>query len=510
VQRLLLPFYHIDSFVIKAYATEMQPLPWDLSDPFVAMMALGLALVVLGYAVRQGQGSYAFLLLVFLMAHQGMDARRHVALAGFMMPGALLSTAILGTPWPVFAGPGARLVRVVFFTTLLGISLISVQSEFGGPAAKWAALEKGHILMPYAACDWMKRPDIALDGKMIHRTEIGGWLQYSGFNHGQTFCDTGFGKFPTAIVHLSGLLADRPGWLPSAIERYKPDIAIIGVMSFDWPEQLRQLGWRLVYYHPSGSVYVRPEFRPDLPAVPDTEVQRIYSEFMQKNGSPGRGLLSMYYLMTLNSMGLKDFAYQGWRNSPHAPRTDRYYWYFPATCFFRTPMPADRKRQDLLDAMYAYALETDGQLSGEPAASSAPPPPVRAGQFRAHYLASQNRWEEALALAQTLPRLQQDPVLVAQALLALGRDSEAEALLRDRALFEVGDARRYYLLAAILEKQGKFEDALQPARYAAYFMPDDAETRALAQRLIEKTKDASLSAIVADPLGAPLPPKRVP
>ncbi|PTY01863.1 hypothetical protein DB346_10415, partial [Verrucomicrobia bacterium LW23] len=41
-QRLLLPFYHQGSYIIKLYTTEMQPLAWSLDEPFAVMLALGL------------------------------------------------------------------------------------------------------------------------------------------------------------------------------------------------------------------------------------------------------------------------------------------------------------------------------------------------------------------------------------------------------------------------------------------------------------------------------------
>ncbi|MEZ0297703.1 MAG: tetratricopeptide repeat protein [Candidatus Methylacidiphilales bacterium] len=491
LKRLLLPFYHHDSFVIKVYATEMQPLPWDMSDPLVAAMAVGLGLVVLGYALYRGQGSYAFLLLVLLMAWQAMDARRHVALAGFMMPGALLSVVVMGSPWAALTGTAARVGSAMALAVVFSLTLLSVQGESGVPAARWEALKNGHYLMPYAATDWMRRPDVALDGRMIHRTEIGGWLQYHGFGQGQTFCDTGFGKFPSGIVHLSGLLADRPDWLPAALERYKPDIAVVAAMSFEWPAHLKAAGWRLVMYHPSGSIYLRPGFRPELPTVSDAEVQRIFLDFMAGSGPPSRGLLYMYYVMTLNYMGLNDFAIEQWRSS-RAPKTDRYYWYYPATCFFQNPA----QRQDLLDAIYVYAQQADQM--------------PRSGQFRARYLASKGNWAEALALAKTLPRVQADPILVAQCLSEQGENDALLALLLDRRQFEVNESRRYYMLAVLYEKLNRTQDALQPARYAAYFQPDDVQTLALARRLIDKTGDASLKAIVADPVMAPLPPGPVP
>ena len=76
-------------------------------------------------------------------------------------------------------------------------------------------------------------------------------MQLVGYDRGQTFGDTGFGKYDEKQIHLVAMLGERPGLLPVYLATYHPSFILChNNYCFRWPVQLRRLAWRLVFFFP--------------------------------------------------------------------------------------------------------------------------------------------------------------------------------------------------------------------------------------------------------------------
>ncbi|PTX98665.1 hypothetical protein DB346_19625 [Verrucomicrobia bacterium LW23] len=310
----------------------MQPLAWSLDEPFAVMLALGLTITIAAYATFRFQGSYAALAFSLAMTYAAMDTQRHVPLACLAMLCAVASAACMGQAWNLLSRSDVRASRMAvlaFAVSVLAILLLSEWDSAAGDSrpqgppdistrSPWEFDQHGMGLSPSLAVQWMRRPDIALDGKLLNRTELGGYLQWKGFDAGQCFTDTGFGKFPGWMVQLSGLVANRPAMLPAIAQRYQADTAVVGVLSYAWTAPLRSMGWRLVFYHPCAQIYVRPGFREDLPTVSAEEVQRIYMTFVGKGLPSGPPYMAFHYLLAIK--GMTSFWSAGKRAIPCPPK----------------------------------------------------------------------------------------------------------------------------------------------------------------------------------------------
>lgn len=464
IPRLLLPFYHQESEIIRAYVTEMQPMALNFNDFFVIIMLLQLGLIALACLLYRGGLCWSFLAVTLLFFRQAFTSERHIALFALLVPGTVLSAAVFGRP--LFTPPETptlprQLLRATLLIILVLGPILLINGELAtdsslSPITRWYAWKHGQTVMPIIAVEWMKKNNI--QGRLIHRSEIGGYLQYNGYNQGQTFSDTGFGKFSEEFIHEIGLSCERPNLLSHYIAQYQPQAAVVASMGYNWPVALRRLNWRCVYYATDGSVWLPPGTRPDLPAVTAESVQRTFLTDLKQKGRPVRVVLFCRQLLALASMGYEELAITQLLEIPADWKHGDIFWETAGKLCFSEP-PANAAH---VAAIYA--------LAGQPEYQS------ESLLFRAHYFAAQQKWDRVIELLAPRPRaLPNDPAftLLAEAWIQQGDFKSALTLLRKSHLFDLKNGRRYQLLAECESKIGNPAAASQAREQARFYFPDE-------------------------------------
>ena len=456
---------------IRAYVLEMEPLS-GVSAWWCDALALIAAVSVLAACVRRGGAlAYSFLFLAVLFFFESLQVRKAWPIFGLFPVLLILSAGSfapprLNNPRRGWIGLMGGFCTAAFF----GIYIIAFGASL--PTA-WAEYDLGRSELPFQAIDWMKAHGIA--GPLLHRCEYGGRLQEEGYDHGETFGDTGFGKYDEAEIHLVALLSERPALLPHYLDNWQPSFVVCGNEAYEWPYYLRQCGWRLIYYSPNGSVWAQSSTRPDLPTVTDDEVKASFNRDLA-HGRPGNLILFGRNLLALNSLGLEDFAFAQLIGLPAEMHGQNWYWEAAyILCFETPPFSADHRHQLLAEAERLNS-------------------PVLTAQFRAYTHEAENDAPGARAILESIPEGDfGDKALDLLLKLDLAASRPGVLALAERADgFDLRDGWHWAYLAQAEDRAGQTGKARAAWEKAVFYYPDDSDLARQAAQFAAKTHDAGL------------------
>ena len=481
------PFFqdHLES--IRAYVGEMEPLPagWVTIYGYLTLAAIGV--VALGMLRRGGAICFSFLLLAFMLYMQAESVRKAWPVFGLFVPLLVLSSGAFAArvrkpgSWPgVF---GIFMATVVAAMVLVGRldGQLDSSLERLNLQRQWQDYDAGRSELPLEATAWMKAHSV--EGRLFNRCEDGGWLQMSGYDHGETFCDTGFGKYDEAFIHEVGLVNERPAFVPHFLSAYKPDFIVCGTFCYQWPFYLRQNGWRPIFYSPNSSVWTRSDLRPDLATVADEEVEAAFDRDLAANGMPADVGLFGRNIIALNSLGLEDFAFAKLTGLPkelhHAP----WYWEAARIMCFDDPAFSPVHRDALLRE--AESLRDDSLTA----------------EFRAYYrYYAAGDVDGALRILEVISANQLGNY-TAELLLKIELDRkrpEALALARRMDCFDLRNGRHWQYLAQAEEQAGQIDAARATWQKAVFYYPDDTALMQAAIAFAAQFDDSALSQAIAD------------
>ena len=288
------PFFQDRLPSIRAYVGEMEPLVGGLATLYGELTLISAVIIALAVWQRRGAISFSFLLLAVLLDLQAQSIMKAWPVFGLFVPLLVLSTAVFSTqpPRPVTWAGVLALFGAASVASLAVIDRLNPNWD-SGIVHQWREVDQGHCEMATEATAWMKAHNIS--GRLFHRCEDGGLLQQEGYDQGETFADTGFGKYDEAFIHEVGLVNERPALVPYFLRRYHPDFVVCGNFCYQWPYYLRTAGWRLIFYSPNSSVWTQGTTRPDLPTVTDGEIKAAFDHDLQVNGIPNASLLGAKY-----------------------------------------------------------------------------------------------------------------------------------------------------------------------------------------------------------------------
>jgi len=482
--RLYLPFYQEGLESIRAYVGEMEPLTGGAAVlyGYLAMTAAGV--VALSVLLRRGAISYSFLFLALLFYVEALSVKKQWPIFGLFIPLLVLSSGAFATSAPasrkLSSWPGVAVHFLVLIPLAIAVIIRLDGSSGTSLRSLWHEYDQGRSELSLEAVAWMKAHQI--EGRLFHRSEDGGLLQQSGYDQGETFADTGFGKYSPAFIHEAGLVGERPALLPRYLDAYQPAYVVCGDFCYQWPYYLRQNGWRLIFYSPNSSVWTRPETRPDLPTVQDAEVMQIFTDDITSHGRPSNLLLYGRNLITLNSMGLEDFVFAQLKSLPDDLHHALWYWEAARVlCFDRPGFSPDHRNALLNEAEH---LHNDSL--------------TREFQAYCHYAAGDT--DGALRILENIPP-QQLGNYTAELLLKIDRDHgrpEALALARRTDCFDLRNGRRWQYFAEAEEKAGHDEEAARAWRKAIFYYPDDATLIEQATAFAMRFHDDDLSRIIEE------------
>jgi tetratricopeptide (TPR) repeat protein len=480
-ERFYPPFFQDRLESIRAYVGEMEPLVGGLATIYGYLTLIAVMVVVLAMIRRGGAISYSFLLLAFLFYVQAQSVNKAWPVFGLFVPllvlsgGAFAPTARKSGSWPGVFGIFAATVLVAM--AVVGRLDGQLDTSLG---RQWREYDHGRSELPLEATDWMKAHGV--EGRLFHRCEDGGWLQMNGYDHGETFSDTGFGKYDEAFIHEVGLVNERPALVPRFLAAYQPGYVVCGNFCYQWPYYLKRNGWRLIFYSPNSSVWTRPELRPDLPTVRNEEVMASFDHDLAANGLPAATLLGRN-IIALNSLGLEDFAFAKLTGLPeelhHAP------WYWEAARFlcFAEPGFSSAHRDALMDETESLH---DNSVTAE---------------FRAYYnYYAKGDVDGALDILEAIPPHQLGNY-AAELLLKIELDRkrpEALALARRTDCFDLRNGRHWQYLAQAEEQAGHLEAARAAWIKAVFYFPDDPALMEAAAAFAAKRNDPALTRAIAE------------
>ncbi len=332
---------------IRAYVSEMEPFGGTAAALTGGLALTAAAAVVLAMIRWRGAVSWSFLFLALALYFESLAVLKSWPVFGLFPPLLILSCGAFGPARP--GTPAASLAGnlLVAVVMLAGAALrLSADSPVGLPVA-WREYDLGRRELPYAAVRWMKKHGI--EGRLFHRCEEGGLLQAEGYDRGETFGDTGFGKYDERLIRLIVLPGERPALLPLYLAAYRPGYVVLGDPTYRWrPFYLRREGWRPVFYSPYGAVWTRPETRPDLPTVTDADVEAVFARDLAQHGRPADVLLFGRNLVALNSDGHEDFVFAQLAALPPELHRAPWYWEAARILCFETPRFSEAHRRQLL------------------------------------------------------------------------------------------------------------------------------------------------------------------
>jgi len=320
-----------------------------------------------------------------------------------------------------------------------------------------------------------------IEGRLFQRCEDGGLLQQEGYDLGETFSDTGFGKYDESFIHEVGLVNERPALVPRFLSAYKPDFVICGNFCFQWPWYLRQNGWRLIFYSPNSSVWTRPDLRPDLPTVTSEEIMAAFDRDLAVNGLPAATLLGRN-LIALNSLGLEDYAFARLTGLPEEDHHAPWYWEAARIMSFNQPLFSSAHRDAL---MHEAESLNDNNLTAE---------------FRAYDHDTANDINGALQILEAIPPRQLSNY-AAELLLKIELDQkrpEALALARRTDCFDLRNGRHWQYLAQAEEQFGSLDAARAAWRKAVFYYPEDPALMQAASAFAAKNNDTALAQAIAE------------
>ncbi|MCE0498055.1 MAG: hypothetical protein LV481_08940 [Methylacidiphilales bacterium] len=487
------PFYQDRLESIRAYVGEMEPLT-GAGAALYNEITLGAAAVMALAVVLRRDVSWSFLLLAVFFYAEALDAKKAWPVFGLFVPLVVLSSGAFVYTAPrkisAWAGcSGLALLSVLMASALMSRFDGSLTSVQGG----WREYDAGRSELSLEALAWMKAHGI--EGRLFHRSEDGGWLQQEGYDHGETFADTGFGKYDEAFIHEVGLASERPALVPRYLEAYRPDFVVCGNFCFRWPFYLKQAGWRMIFYSPNSSVWTRPGTRDDLATVGDKEVMATFRNDIATNGRPSDLRLFGRNLIGLNSLGLGDFAFGELTSLPKDFRRAPWYWEAARIMCREEPQMSTAQRNELL---LEAGDEHDDSLTAE---------------FRAYALEANGDTDGALRILEAIPPGQlRDPSAELLLTIYLERKRpEALALARRTDCWDLRNGRHWQYLAETEEQAGHPDAAARAWEKAVFYYPDDTELIAGASAFAAKYHDDALreaiekSASVYAPDATPVP-----
>jgi tetratricopeptide (TPR) repeat protein len=480
-ERFYPPFFQDRLESIRAYVREMEPLVGGQATIYSYLTLIAIIVVVLAVIRRGWAISYSFLLLAFLFYVQAQSVNKAWPVFGLFVPllvlssGAFASTARKSGSWPgVF---GIFVTTVIVAMAVVGRLNASWDSSL---QRQWQEYDHSRSELSLDATAWMKAHGV--EGRLFHRCEDGGWLQQEGYDQGQTFSDTGFGKYDEAFIHEVGMVNERPALVPRFLSAYRPDDVVCSNFCYQWPFYLKQNGWRLIFYSPNSSVWTRPELRPDLPTVRDEEVMTAFDHDLAANGIPADVSLFGRNIIALNSLGLEDFAFVKLTGLPEELHHASWYWEAARMLCFAEPEFTPAHRDTLMHE--AESLHDD----------------TLTAEFRAyhHYYAGDS--DGALSILENIPPNQLGNY-AAELLLKIELDRkrpEALALARRTDYFDLRNGRHWEYLAQAEDQAGNTDAARVAWEKAVFYYPDDAALMEAATAFAAKFHDSALTQAIAD------------
>jgi hypothetical protein len=483
-ERFYPPFYQDQLESIRAYVGEMEPLGGVLATIYADLTLIAVIVVATAMISRRGAISFSFLLLAVFFHHEALAVQKAWPVFGLFVPLLVLSSTVFSLSGSVKKAEAgwASVIGHGVVAVLAAIALVS-ELDPSWPtslAVQWREVDHGHSELSVEAAAWMKAHGV--EGRLFHRCEDGGWLQEEGFDHGETFSDTGFGKYDEAFIHEVGLVNERAALVPRYLDAYQPDFVVCSTFCYQWPFYLRHQGWRLIFYSPNSSVWARPGVRPDLPAVPDDAVEAAFNDDLAANGMPVDVRLFGRNFIALQSMGLEDFVMAKLKALPkdlhHAP------WYWEAARFicFSEPAASAAHRREFLQE--AEQLHDDGVTA----------------EFRAYADEADGDTDGARRI---LEAAQKNGLgnYGAELLLKIYLDQkrpEALALAQRTDCFDLRNGRHWQYLAQAEEQAGHPEAAAPAWARAVFYYPDDMALIRAAAVFAARTHDARLLRAIGD------------
>jgi hypothetical protein len=470
---------------IRAYVGEMEPLGGGAGPIYNRFAVFALAVGLLVGIRRRGALCGAFLFLALLFFWEAESAKKAWPVFGLFLPLLVLGGNAFA-PAPPVPGKDLNWIAATLVNFIAGslLALLILAKLDGLPPlslkTQWRELDHGRSELSLEATAWMKAH--AIEGRLFHRCEDGGWLQMSGYDHGETFSDTGFGKYNEAFIHEVGLVNERPALVTRFLAAYQPSYVVCNNFCFQWPCYLKRIGWRLIFYSPNSSVWTRPELGLDLPTVRDEEIKASFDRDLAANGLPADVALLGRNLLALNSLGLEDFAFARLTGLPREFHSAPWYWEAARFDCFAEPAFSPAHRDALMRE--AESLRND---------------PLTA-EFRAYYFNFEKLdVDGAFHILQSIPPRQLGNY-AAELLLKIELDRkqpEALALARRTDCFDLRNGRHWQYLAQAEERAGNLEAAGRAWRKAVFYYPDDAALMTAATVYAAKHGDATLANDIA-------------
>jgi tetratricopeptide (TPR) repeat protein len=461
-ERFYPPFFQDQLESIRAYVEEMQPLTGG-GAALYHEITVGATVVTVLALIRQQGVSWSFVLGAVLFYAEAQGAKKAWPVFGLFVPLMVLSSGAFAAATPRQNSAWAGSAGLAVLSVLMGAALMS---RFDGTSTSlqglWREYDAGHSELSLKALAWMKAHGI--EGRLFHRCEDGGWLQEEGYDHGETFADTGFGKYDEAFIHEVGLSGEREALVPRFLKAYNPDFVVCGDFCFRWPFYLKQAGWRLIFYSPNSSVWARTGTREDLPTVDDRQVMETFRNDLAVNGQPDDLLLLGRNLIALNSLGLGDFAFEELSSLPKDFRRASWYWEAARIICTQEPLLSPAHRTELLRQA---ADEHDDGLTAE---------------FRAYATEAGGDTDGALRILEAIPsnRLGDHTAELLLKIYLERKRPEALALARRTDCWELRNGHHWQFLAEAEARAGHADAAARAWRKAVFYYPDDGSLMAAA------------------------------
>jgi tetratricopeptide (TPR) repeat protein len=476
--RFIPPFFQDSLESIRAYVGEMEPLSGGLAMLYGNLTLLAVFVVALAIFFRRGAVSYTFLFFAFFFYLEALTLKKAWPVFGLFLPllvlstGAFSSSAALRKPMTWLSVIGHSIISAIFACAVfMEIAPSWPTSIF----SMWREYDRGRSELSFEAAAWMKTHQV--DGRLFHRCEDGGMLQAQGFDHGETFSDTGFGKYDESFIHEVGLVNERPASIPGFLKAYQPDYVICSTFCYRWPYYLRQNGWQPIFYSPNSSVWALPGTRPDLARVTDSEIETAFDRDIATNGLPVDTRLLGRNLIALNSMGLEDFAFVKLTSLPKDMHRTPWYWEAARFLCVSQPEFSPAHRQALLAE--AEQLPANGVTA----------------EFRAYALDANGDTDGALKILESIPPGQLGNY-TAELLLKIYLDRhrpEALALAQRTDCWDLRNGHHWQYLAQAEEEAGHADAAARAWKKAVFYCPDDPALLAAASAFAAKYQDDTLA-----------------
>jgi hypothetical protein len=476
-RRLLLPLHHQGSEAIHLFVTEMQGFVPDGADPLAYFLGALVLLTVAAAASRPRGIHWGFAVLWAAFVLLSFQTQRHLAVVAFLTPCLFLDLE------GFLYGRRMLIPAVVIQVLLAGGLLVGAVGYHLNRS--WKVCVQQDPRYPVPVLEWMRGNSVR--GRLFHLPELGGWLQYEGYTDLETFADTGFGKYPEPLLRRLGLLYYHPEGLPEYLNAYQPDLCLLGrePFSWDWPRQLKKLGWRCWIVDKSGSLWARPGFRDDLPGLADNGMREIWASRHWLEFPDNLSLdESLRQIRVFHALGFTEEACAALLRAPEEALGASAYWK-TWELFYGSENPPGEPTDNALRERLGRHPEGKESLvvrallaerGGDPAA--------------------------AIRLLETLPRSRSQAKgqeMLARLYLDAGQWERAESLLNDSRCFPPENGRRPQFLARCRLRQKDLKGAAFLYRQALYLSPFDRGLREEAGLFLETFPDPLLESLRRNP-----------